>query len=256
MEKQIDVEDYVKQKKVGLDNFQKRMRANGIPATSYKQWNKAFLSYSGDNQQIDPSPVVTTVVTKEKQKEPEPEVVEYIPYINRRVAKDKIVTLVAAVCSNGLIGSEGKIPFKCTEHDAYLKEVTRFKTVIMGRKTYESINLSQYQFKNCIVVSSTLVAVPQGIIPAYAVEEAVAIGQELEDGSLTNEVICIGGGEVFRQLIRTSHNLVITEIDESFEGVGDTYFPYIDKKLWKEYFRYDSKQTSGMKYNFVRYKRS
>lgn len=124
--------------------------------------------------------------------------------------------------------------------------LTTGKTVLMGRKTFESI-LARLgkplpNRKNVVVTRDTAYAVPEGVCLHHAVEEALAHHQN-------EEIMVAGGGEIFNQTMAAADKLYITEVHK--EVAGDVYFPAIDSKVWKEIEREDHEG-----YSFVTYIRN
>ncbi|WP_255196413.1 dihydrofolate reductase [Halorarius litoreus] len=156
------------------------------------------------------------------------------------------ITLVAAVAENGVIGSEGEMPWYYPEDMKHFKETTMGHPVVMGRTTYESIvaRLGEpLPGRLNVVLSSQDLDLPEGAVHAASIEEALALAAEEDD-----EVFVVGGATVYEQLLDRADRLVLTEIHESHEG--DTHFPEWDREAWVELERDDREALS-----FVTYKR-
>jgi len=120
------------------------------------------------------------------------------------------VTAIAAMARNRVIGSNGKIPWKCAADMAHFKRTTMGHTVIMGRKTFESLGKPLSGRRN-IVLSRTMAPVP---------------GVEIVPGLTTlptGEVFIIGGAQVYEEFIPQCGGLHLTVIDQ--EPPGDTFMP-------------------------------
>ncbi len=168
-----------------------------------------------------------------------------------------ILSLIAAVAKNGVIGGSNTLLWNITEDLKHFKEKTSGHTVIMGRKTFESIGRPLPNRKN-IVITRDLNYFQPGIDIVSSLDEALRIasleqGRGFEENQDEVEVFIIGGGEIYRQGIDRANKLYITEVHQDFEG--DTRFPNIDKSKWRETFRKDY-LDAPIPYSFVEYKKS
>ena len=160
------------------------------------------------------------------------------------------LSLIAAVAENGVIGSEGGMPWHYPDDLKRFKETTMGHPVVMGRTTYESIERrlgGPLPGRTNIVLSRrTDLELPNGVFHAQGIEEATeAAAAALDEDRET--VYIIGGATVYDAFIGRADELLITEIPEAPEG--DTYFPEIDS-TWVERDR-----TSVGELCFVTYRR-
>ncbi|THF74562.1 dihydrofolate reductase [Cohnella fermenti] len=132
------------------------------------------------------------------------------------------ITLIAAVARNGVIGADNALLWRLPADMKFFKSRTVGKPVLMGRKTFESLGRPLKDRTN-IVLSRTLAEAPEGCILVRTAEEAI-------DVYAKEELMVIGGAELYRQLLGKADRLVLTEIDESFEG--DAFFPAFDRAEW------------------------
>lgn len=140
------------------------------------------------------------------------------------------ITIIAAIAQDGIIGNKGEIPWKRDLKDDLrdFVEKTIRQTVIMGRKTFESIirDLGKPLSNRCnIVISRTLTLDTPGIIVARSWNEALAKAPE------GKEIFVIGGREVYELALPVADQLSLSRVRERFEG--DTYFPPYDKSEWE-----------------------
>lgn len=134
------------------------------------------------------------------------------------------MTLVAAVARNGVIGRDGDLAWRDREDLQRVKRLTIGKTLIMGRRTFESIG-RPLPGRTTIVVTRRNTWSRDDVTVAGSIDEAIAAaGGE--------EIVCFGGGEIYTQLIDEADRLEITEIETSLDG--DVYFPPIDPDHWQE----------------------
>jgi dihydrofolate reductase len=139
-----------------------------------------------------------------------------------------MISLIAAVASNGTIGDKNNLPWHLPEDLRRFKDLTSGKTVIMGRKTFESIfarlGKALPNRTNVVITRQTEVQVPEGVIVQSSIEDAL----RSYGGA---DVFVIGGGEIYRQTIDLADRLYITHVDK--EVPGDTQFPQIDSTKWR-----------------------
>jgi dihydrofolate reductase len=134
-----------------------------------------------------------------------------------------MISMILAMDRNRLIGKDNKLPWHIPGDLAYFRKVTTGHTVIMGRKTYESIGKPLPGRKN-VVITHRDDFHPEGCTICRSIEEAADMGRG-------EEVFVIGGAQVYTAFLPLADRLYITHIDESFEG--DTWFPDIDPEEWK-----------------------
>ena len=150
----------------------------------------------------------------------------------------KRVVMVAAVADNGVIGSGGDIPWSNSEDLKHFRAVTTGNTVVMGRKTFESIG-HPLPYRSNVVVTRQPDWTHEGVFVAPTVEAAVALAQDFE-----GDVMVVGGGEIYRAAMPVADVQVLTEIHQDPEG--DTYYPEFDRAEWTEV-----KRESHDGYDFV-----
>lgn len=168
-----------------------------------------------------------------------------------------IISLIAAVSKNNVIGGGNTLLWNLPADMKHFRDITRGHTVIMGRKTYESIGKPLPDRKNIVITRDVNYFQP-GIDIVSSLDEALRVaslehGKGFEENQDEVEVFVIGGGEIYRQSIEKANKLYITEIQQDFEG--DTLFPAIDKNIWQETSREDYLDNS-IPYSFVEYKKS
>ena len=157
------------------------------------------------------------------------------------------VYLVAAVAENGVIGANGKLPWHLPEDLQHLKRLTLGHSVIMGRRTWDSIGRPLPNRHN-IVVSRRKEFHAMGASVASSLEEALAAHTGV------GPVFVIGGSELYRAALPRATGLVLTRIHRPYEG--DTRFPDIDAADWKETRREEHVASNGIPFAFVWYGRA
>jgi dihydrofolate reductase len=146
-----------------------------------------------------------------------------------------IVTLVAAVAANGVIGRDGDLPWRIPEDLRHFKAVTLGKPVIMGRKTWQSIGRPLPGRRNIVVTRDASFEAPGAEI-ADSLDAALAMTADAA------EVCVIGGGEIYAQALPFAERLHITEVAARVSG--DVHFPAFDRAGWQETDRTDHAATA------------
>lgn len=139
------------------------------------------------------------------------------------------LSLIVATANNRVIGRENKMPWHLPNDLKYFKRVTMGKTVIMGRKTYDSIGRPLPGRSN-IVVTRQADWQPDGVKVVHSLAEGISYAESLLRDA--EEVIVIGGAQIYRAALPQAQRLYLTEIHADFEG--DTFFPEISPGEWRE----------------------
>ena len=144
--------------------------------------------------------------------------------------KNRIISHLVAISNNNVIGVDNNLPWNLKGDLAHFKEYTLHKSIIMGRKTYESIGRPLPNRTN-VVISRTLKDIP-GTYVFSDLDSAIKFVEDknIEDG-VDNEVVIIGGGYLFRETIETFNKLVLTRVDCEIDG--DIFYPDIDIGNWE-----------------------
>jgi dihydrofolate reductase len=140
------------------------------------------------------------------------------------------LSLIAAIGENGVIGSEGAMPWKLSTDLRRFKAITIGKPVIMGRKTYESIGRPLSGRVN-IVLSRNEAFDARGVVRAPTLESALAAAVAAGAASDVVEAVVIGGGEIYRAFLPRADRLYVTHVAMAPEG--DTTFPPIAPSTWR-----------------------
>jgi dihydrofolate reductase len=160
-----------------------------------------------------------------------------------------LISLIAAMNDNRVIGVENRLPWHLPADLKYFKTVTMGKPVLMGRKTYESIGRPLPGRTNIIVTRDKDFSAA-GCTVVHSIEEALDTTAEYD------EVMVIGGASFYRQMLPLAHRLYITLVhDNRIEG--DAHFPDIDPAQWTMVQRddHDADEHNPLPYSFVVYKR-
>lgn len=153
------------------------------------------------------------------------------------------LSLIAAYDRNRLIGADNSLPWIVPVDTAHFKNKTLNRTVVMGRKTFDSIGKPLQHRKNVILTRDTNY-VALNCLTLYSIESVLNLGKCLEE-----EVIIIGGCELYTQFLPYVNKMYITEIDASF--VGDSYFPEINPDEWSLSFATYIPRGEKTPYNLI-----
>jgi dihydrofolate reductase len=142
-----------------------------------------------------------------------------------------LLSLVVAMSRNRMIGRNNQLPWRMPADLKYFKELTTGHAVIMGRKTFDSINRRPLPGRTNIIITRNRSSRYDGAVAAHDLSQAIALAIE-HDHRLhhRDEIFILGGAEIFREALPRSHRLYRTLIDADIEG--DSFFPDIDPAQW------------------------
>jgi dihydrofolate reductase len=154
-----------------------------------------------------------------------------------------ILSMIAAVAENNVIGNKNTIPWHLPEDFKYFKETTLGKTIVMGLNTFNSIGGKPLPGRKHVILNNDLnYVVPENCQVAHSIEEAMDIIKDEPE-----PFIC-GGASVYAQFLPMAKKLYITEVHANLDG--DTFFPEISKEEWKEVWRKDCKADDRNKHDY------
>lgn len=161
-----------------------------------------------------------------------------------------MISLLLAMDRNHVIGLKNDLPWRLPKDLRFFKEKTTGNTIIMGRKTYESMGGALPNRRN-IVMTSSEKPFPENI---RIIRDLNSI-REWEKENSNEEVFVIGGGNVFKQVLPFAERMYITWIDHAFEG--DTYFPAFSEHEWTltSKIKGEKNVTNPYDYYFLQYDR-
>jgi dihydrofolate reductase len=155
-----------------------------------------------------------------------------------------IISLIAAMDKNNVIGKDNSLPWKLPADMKRFKELTVGKPVVMGRKTFESIGKPLPGRKNIILTRDKNFRA-KGCVVVHSVDESLKAAES------SAELMIIGGAQIYRQFLPIANKMHLTLIDAEFGG--DAYFPEYSKNEWKEVKR--EEHQNNHRYSFVDFKR-
>ena len=165
------------------------------------------------------------------------------------------IALIVAMARNRVIGRNNRLPWYLPEELQYFKQATMGKSIIMGRRTHESIGRPLPGRSNIVVTRDPSWSA-EGVSVVHSLGEAFeqAERQALIDG--TEESVVIGGAQLYAEALPEADRLYMTEVHAEVEG--DTFFPEVDLSLWEEVSRTDhggGEEANRYPYSIVVYDR-
>ena len=159
------------------------------------------------------------------------------------------LVLVAAVAKNGVIGNANALPWHLPEDLKHFKELTTGHSVIMGRKTWESLpeRFRPLPGRHNIVVTRNPAYAAPGATVVHSLEEALKVGAG-------GTAFVIGGAELYAHALPLARRMELTEIDAAFPG--DAHFPTFSHAQWRAIARTAGTAADGLRYNFATYERT
>ena len=160
-----------------------------------------------------------------------------------------ILSLIAAVSKNNVIGNNNKLIWHLPADLKYFKTMTTGHTVIMGRKTFDSIGKPLPNRRNLIVTR-------QENFIAEGCEIFNDLQQAIDACTGEEEVFIVGGAEIYKQSIEVADKIYLTRIDKVFEG--DAYFPEFNLSEWRlaNYARHHADEKNQYDYSFSEFERA
>lgn len=160
------------------------------------------------------------------------------------------ISMIWAMGKDQVIGRNGTMPWHLPRDMAFFKEMTLNKTIIMGRKTWESFGSKPLPKRKNIVITrdQNFTLKPEEGIVIHDIDEGLKF---THDG----ELMVIGGSQIYEEMLPHADKLYVTFIDEAFEG--DTFFPEVNWEDWSviEEVQGITDEKNPYSYRFVTYER-
>ncbi len=135
-----------------------------------------------------------------------------------------LISLVVAVAANNAIGKNNQLLWHLPADLKHFKQITTGHTVFMGRKTFQSIGKPLPNRRNIVISKSVKAIAGCEVVPSM--EEALLLADKNE------EVMVIGGAEIYTLALPKANRIYLTKVHHEFEA--DTFFPEIDPNQWQE----------------------
>jgi len=158
------------------------------------------------------------------------------------------ISIVVAMAANGVIGQNNELPWHLPADLKHFKQTTMGKPILMGRKTWESIGRPLPGRTNIVITRDSTYSAA-GCIVVHSVDAALTAAGEQD------EVMVIGGAQLYRRLLPYAETIYLTRIHERFDG--DTRFPEIPDAEWQQLERIDHEadEKNPYDYSFIRLER-
>ena len=153
----------------------------------------------------------------------------------------RTITMIAAFGRNRVIGNDNDIPWRLPDEQQRFKRLTMGYTLVMGRRTYESIG-RPLPGRTTVVVTRNPEWTADGVTVKPSLEDALT-------AATSKQIFIAGGGEIYRQAMPVSDRLEVTEVDLS--PVGDVVFPEISTVDWRETARVPRDGYTSLTYERV-----
>jgi dihydrofolate reductase len=137
-----------------------------------------------------------------------------------------IIAHLVAADENNVIGGNNKLPWHLPNDLKYFKNRSWGLPVIMGRKTFESVNKPLPGRKNIVITSNRNWSF-EGVDTAFDLQHALDIARQTD----AKEIFIIGGGEVFRQSMQIVNRIYLTRVHAAVDG--DVYYPPLEANRWQ-----------------------
>ncbi|WP_150268083.1 dihydrofolate reductase [Paenibacillus tepidiphilus] len=136
------------------------------------------------------------------------------------------ISMIWAMARNGVIGRDNDMPWHLPRDFDYFKSETLGKRMLMGRKTWDSLGGKPLRGRTSVVITRDRSFAAEGAQVIHTLEEA------LEEARRGDELMVIGGAEIYKMMLPYADKLLVTRIEEDFPG--DTVFPEVDWSQWRE----------------------
>jgi dihydrofolate reductase len=155
-----------------------------------------------------------------------------------------MLSLIVAAASNNTIGKNNQLLWHLPNDLKFFKNTTWGSVVIMGRKTFESVNKPLLGRLN-IVITRQENWQAENVTVAKSLDEAIQIATELH----YKEIFIIGGGEIYKEALPKTDKIYLTRIHAEIEG--DTFFPEINRNEWQLVSSVDFKADEKHLYDYT-----
>ena len=138
-----------------------------------------------------------------------------------------MISIIVAVAENNVIGKDNQLLWRLSNDLKNFKEITMGHTIIMGRKTFQSLPKVLPGRKHIVLTRDKSFKVSDEMVEVFYSLDEMLLSLDSQ-----TEYFVIGGGEIYNILMPYCEKLYLTRVREKFQG--DTYFPKIDNSQWKK----------------------
>jgi dihydrofolate reductase len=153
------------------------------------------------------------------------------------------ISIVVAIAENNAIGMHNQLLWHLPADLKHFKQITSHHSIIIGRKTFDSVGKPLPNRRNIIVTRQDITI--EGCEVVKSIDEAIALCKG------ENEVFIVGGAEIYKQAMDKTDKIYLTIVHKTFDA--DAYFPEIDHQKWKETEREDHQadEKNKIPYSFI-----
>lgn len=161
----------------------------------------------------------------------------------------KPISIIVAIADNYAIGKDNQLLWHLSEDLKRFKLLTTGHTIVMGKKTFESLPIRPLPNRSNIVITDIPGEIIDGCIMAYSIDDAI---EKMDD---SKENFIIGGGSVYKQFLPIVQKLYLTRVHKDFEA--DCFFLEIDFSEWKLVSKEKNKkdEKTGLAYSYQVYEK-
>jgi dihydrofolate reductase len=143
-------------------------------------------------------------------------------------------TFVVARARNGVIGRDGRLPWKLPSDLKLFRQLTLGRPVIMGRRTWESLGIRPLPGRHNLVITRQFDYEAEGALVVHSLAAALAAARKLAEQDGADEIAIIGGGQIFAEALAADQvdRIYLSEVE--IEADGDTVMPAYDRDRWRE----------------------
>jgi dihydrofolate reductase len=156
-----------------------------------------------------------------------------------------MISIIVATAENGVIGKDNQLLWRLSADLKQFRVLTTGHSIIMGRKTFESIGKPLPNRTNIVISRQSNFDFPEGILQANSLEKAIEMAQ---NAAGSEEIFIIGGGNVYKQALAITDKIYLTEVKANIEG--DAFFPKLNENDWKEISRISHAKDEKNEYDF------
>lgn len=158
-----------------------------------------------------------------------------------------MISIIVAVSEDWGIGKDNELLWHISEDLKRFKRLTTGNTVIMGKKTWESLPRKPLPGRKNIVLTDNPKEIIENAVTCYSIEDALG---KCQDGE---EIFIMGGGSIYRQFMPLADRLYISHVHK--KAPADIFFPEIDMNIWKVTEEEDFLSEEGIPYTYTVYLR-
>lgn len=158
----------------------------------------------------------------------------------------KKITIIVAVSENFVIGIDNKLPWHISEDLKNFKKVTLNHSVIMGRKTFESIGKPLIERRNIVITRDKALKI-SGVEVVTNLKDAIDLTSD------EKEIFIIGGEQIYNIAMPLATNMILTKVHTEIKG--DAFFPIFNENQWEIISQKNSETEGGLKFSFIHYQK-